>query len=126
MAEGRPDRAAEFRIPEQPGQADIAGDAGDDVLLPVFQDLLGQEGIGDHGPAHLPHVELALGDGLFGNLRDEETIGHADRDLDILLHPFGDVEPVPHGNISRDDGDRRLLPSGGDAQVVACLPFRQS
>ena len=39
VSKGRPDRAAQFSIPEESSQADIAGDAGDDVLLAVFHDL---------------------------------------------------------------------------------------
>ena len=122
MSEGRSDRTAELRIPEEPGQADIARNTRDDVLLPVFHNLLRKEWIGNHRPAHLPDIQLAVCHGLFRDLRNEEAIGHADRDLDILLHALCDIEPVPHGNVSRDDGDRRFLPSRGDAQVVdPCL-----
>jgi len=94
-------------------QAIGRADAGTDFLLPARGNLGDQMRIGDVGPRHADHVELALSDGVAGGGDIGNLGGMEDRELGLRTHLAGKVE-IGRGGHAGDGDDVGQRPVGVD------------
>ena len=114
----RIDIAGHGRIPEQPRQAQVAGDTVPNFFFPAFQHFLGHQGVGDHRTAYFPEIQFIGANFFVGQIRLKHAIGHLNRNLDMFLGPFGQMDPVAHGDVTADHRIDGLLPSQGTADII--------
>ena len=110
------------RISEQPCQAKIAGDAVPHFFFFALRHLLGHVRIGNHRTADFPNIELAGTNFLIRQPRLKQAVSHLNGDIHMLFGPFGQMNPVAHGNVTADNRINGFLPSQCAADVI-CTGF---
>lgn len=123
-SQGRPHRAHDGLVIVEPGEAEIARDAGHDFVRPPLGNLVRQVGVGYHWPAGLPEVDGSVGNGLFRDIGEEQAEGHHDRHGHRLFNPVRYPQPMAHRHVAGDYRYGRLVPAHGDTHIVCAGSFR--